>query len=373
MKRIICTVTNDLSYDQRMTRSCSSLAKAGFQVHLLGRLRRYSQPLTHQPFEQQRLRCWFEKGKFFYLEYNIRLFFYLLFAKFDLVCAVDLDTILPGLIVSKIRRKPCVYDAHEYFTETPEVVRRPMIKRIWELVARFAIPRVNAAYTVGESLAEIFERRYGKPFGVVRNVPFRQDEIAQPDRTKPPIVLYQGALNEGRCLESTIQAMQFIEGAELWLAGEGDCSDTLRQMTTQLKLQHKVKFLGYLHPEDLRKVTLQATIGLNLLENKGLSYYYSLANKAFDYIQAGLPSIHMRFPEYEKINTQYSPFLLLEQGDARTIAHAIQQLLQDVTLYQQLRTSCLQARHLFTWEKEEAKLLATYDIFIEAEKAKSET
>ena len=373
MKRIICTVTNDLNYDQRMIRICTSLAKAGFKVRLLGRYRRDSQPLIHRPFEQQRLHCWFSKGKLFYLEFNVRLFFYLLFVKFDLICAVDLDTILPGLLVSKIRRKPCMYDAHEYFTETPEVVRRPMIKRIWETLARFAIPRVTAAYTVGEGLAAIFEERYGKTFGVVRNVPFQQNEIAQPDRTKPAIVLYQGALNEGRGLEAAIQAMQFVEAAELWLAGQGDCSDALRQMTNKLNLQHKVKFLGYLRPEALRQLTLQATIGLNLLENKGLSYYYSLANKAFDYIQAGLPSIHMRFPEYEKINNQYHTFLLIDQSDAHTIAQAIQQLLQDATLYQQLRAHCLQSRHLFTWEKEEERLLAIYDVFIKIENKKAET
>ncbi len=360
LKTIVCTVTNDLTYDQRMIRICTSLAQAGYRVRLVGRERLHSEPLMDQPFEQKRLRCWFERGKLFYLEYNLRLFFHLLGAKFDAVCAVDLDTILPGLFIAKAKRKVCVYDAHEYFTETPEVERRPAIKRIWEAIAAFAIPRVDAAYTVGEGLAEIFEQRYRKPFAVIRNVPFRQTEVAQPDPAQPPVILYQGVLNEGRGLEQVIRAMQHIEGAELWLAGEGDLSAALRQMVAELKLQSRVKFLGYLQPETLRALTLQASIGLNLLENRGLSYYYSLANKAFDYMQAGLPSIQMNFPEYRKINGSIEVFLLIDDLEPETIVEAISTLLTNERLHQKLRANCLEASALFCWEREAAELIRIY-------------
>jgi len=360
LKTIICTVTNDLTYDQRMIRICTTLAQAGYRVRLVGRDRPDSKPLVDRAFEQKRLRCRFERGKLFYFEYNIRLFFYLLVAKFDAVCAVDLDTILPGLLVAKSRGRACIYDAHEYFTETPEVECRPAIKRIWEAVAAFAIPRVDAAYTVGEGLAEIFEQRYGKPFSVIRNVPFGQEAIAQPDPAKPPVILYQGVLNEGRGLEQVIRAMQQIKGAELWLAGEGDLSAALRQMVTALDLQSRVKLLGYLQPEALREVTLQASIGLNLLENRGLSYYYSLANKAFDYIQAGLPSIHMNFPEYHKINADFEVFYLLADLEVATIVNAIHMLWHDEQLYQKIRANCLVAKDVFVWEKEEKRLIELY-------------
>lgn len=343
-----------------MIRICTTLAQAGYRVRLVGRERPDSEPLVDRAFEQKRLRCRFERGKLFYFEYNIRLFFYLLVAKFDAVCAVDLDTILPGLLVAKSRGEACIYDAHEYFTETPEVERRPAIKRIWEAVAAFAIPRVDAAYTVGEGLAEIFEQRYGKPFSVIRNVPFGQEAIAQPDPAKPPVILYQGVLNEGRGLEQVIRAMQQIKGAELWLVGEGDLSAALRQMVADLELESQIKFFGYLQPEALREVTLQASIGLNLLENRGLSYYYSLANKAFDYIQAGLPSIHMRFPEYEKINAEAGVFFLIDNLEVSTIISATQQLLQDASLYHKIRQNCLIARELYRWECEAANLVAIY-------------
>ena len=46
-----------------------------------------------------------------------------------------------------------------------------------------------------------------------------------------------------------------------------------------------------LQPEELRLITAEAYIGINLVENNGLSNYLSLANKFFDYIHAGIPQL----------------------------------------------------------------------------------
>lgn len=360
MKSIFLTVTNDLSYDQRMIRISTSLSKAGYLVTLVGRRRPKSSALEDYPFHQKRLHCWFDKGKLFYLEYNLRLFFFLLAQKYDLLCAIDLDTILPVYICSRLKGVPCIYDAHEFFTELPEVVDRPLVKLIWEKIANTIIPRIKYAYTVGESLSTIFEQKYGTTFAVIRNLPFSQKAVAQPLQP-PKILLYQGALNQGRGLEELIESMLQIEGAQLWLAGEGDLSESLRAQTKALQLENKVHFLGYLQPEALKKVTLQAYLGLNLLKNKGLNYYYSLANKAFDYIQAGIPSIHMNFPEYQKINAQNQVFLLINDLEISSIVMAIQKLIKDQELYSRLHQNCLKIRTTYTWEEEEKKLIRFYE------------
>ncbi|MFM9948677.1 MAG: glycosyltransferase family 4 protein [Saprospiraceae bacterium] len=372
--KIILTVTNDLAYDQRMMRICRSLATAGHEVELVGRLRPGSPPLPKMPYRQTRLACRFEKGKLFYLEYNLRLLFWLLFRRFDVLSAVDLDTILPCLWASRLHRKPCVYDAHEYFTEVPEVVRRPRVRRIWESVARYAIPRMKRCYTVGDCLAGILSERYGVPFASIRNVPVpvppnsssaelpnAELEFGSTGERGTKIILYQGALNEGRGLETAIEAIQEIEGAVLWLAGEGDLSAELREKVKQLSLTQKVHFLGFVLPNALPGITAQAWIGLNLLENKGLSYYYSLANKAFDYIQAGLPSIQMDFPEYRKLNEDWQVFELVADLEVETLRQAIRKLLDDAPHYQKLQENCRKAAASLNWEQEEIKLLAIYE------------
>lgn len=358
MKRIICTVSNDLTYDQRMIRICSTLALVGYEVQLWGRQLRESQAFIQQPFVQERLKLWFRRGKFFYLELNIRLFFKLLFSKFDIIYAVDLDTLLPGRLVAKLRRKTLVFDAHEYFSEVPELMGRPATKRVWEMAADLAVPKLKHALTVCDSLAKVFEERYGTVFEVIRNVPLlRQQNQVRIKKQGTFTLIYQGVLNDGRGLEESILAMKLLPDVAFWICGEGDISVGLRKLTAENGLEGQVKFLGKLPPEALARLTLQADLGLNLLENKGLNYYYSLANKAFDYIQAGLPSVGMNFPEYVCLNEEFDVFHLIDEASPQTIAGAVNYLRSDKNRYEMLAANCRMAAKKLNWQIESQKLL----------------
>ena len=360
-KKIYLTVTNDLSYDQRMIRIATTLAHQGYEVCLVGRLRKQSQPLQPQPFAQKRLKCWFNKGKFFYIEYNWRLFFYLLSCQLDAVGSIDLDTLLAGYIVAKIKKKPCIYDAHEYFTEVPEVVERPAVQKIWERLAQWIIPKLDYAYTVCESLQNVFQERYGTSFEVIRNVPFQKEPPTQTLAFEPPFIfLYQGVLNDGRGLEEFIQALPELPKVQLWLAGEGDCSAALRQLVQDLNLQAQVTFWGYVQPTELEELTKKAHFGLNLLQNKGLNYYYSLANKFFDYVQAYKPSINMAFPEYNALLAVHKVGIAIPNLKQTTLVQTIQTLIDAPEQYQQFQEACQVASRVWTWEREATKLHAFY-------------
>ncbi len=359
-QRILLSVTNDLTYDQRMIRICGSLAKAGYQVLLVGRARRNSRPLETRNFEQHRLSCFFDKGKLFYLEYHLRLFFFLWRQSYTILCAIDLDTILPMFYWSRWRKVPLVYDAHEYYTETPEVARRPRIKKIWEAVASHCLPRLRYAYTVGSALQEILSQRYGVNFELIRNVPLRR-ERSTIAKAHPPVILYQGVLNEGRGISEVLHAMLLMEDTQLWLAGEGDLSQQLRTECEALGLTERVRFWGYLPPEELAQLSPQASIGLNLLSAKSLNYYYSLANKTFDYLQAGVPALHCDFPEYRQLVETYGIGVLVPDLQANTIAQAILNLLEDKDAYQKKVESCRAAAEVLIWEREEERLIEFYD------------
>jgi glycosyltransferase involved in cell wall biosynthesis len=360
--RIIFTVINDLTYDQRMQKICRSLSKAGYEVELVGRERDFSVALGKEPFKQTRLTCFFNKGKLFYLEYNLRLFFYLGFSKFEAVCAIDLDTIVPVCIIGKLKGAKLVYDAHEYFTEVPEVIRRPAVKRVWEWVEKTFVPKVDLAYTVSGGLAELFTAKYNRRFEVIMNVPVLEGSVKHQrrDTAEPFTILYQGALNEGRGLEHLIEAMKNID-AKLQLAGEGDLSDELRALAKRMNVEGKVEFLGLVKPENLKKIAAEANIGINLLENKGMSYYYSLSNKFFDYIHAGIPQVCIAFPEYQRINDKYHVALLAKDCSVKEIQTAIERLNSDADLYSELQKNCEVCSSTLNWNEEEKKLIALYD------------
>lgn len=361
--RIIFTVINDLTYDQRMHRICSSLAGAGHEVTLTGRLLPDSLPLEKRPFAQKRLYCVFKKGFAFYAEYNIRLFFLLLFARYDAIGTVDLDTLPAGCLAARLRGKKRAFDAHEYFTEVPEVVDRPMVKAFWEWVGRFFLPYYRHAYTVGPALAAILGEKYRMHFEVIPNMPVKgpapTPEYAS---VNPKIILYQGAVNEGRGIEAMLQAMQSLENVKLVLAGEGDLFISLQQMAQALNVLDRVQFLGYVKPDALKKLTANAWLGINLLEPRGLSYYYSLANKFFDCVQAGVPLLTMDFPEYRSLNAEHEVAILLEKAAPERIIEAINRLKNEGNgQYHSLRTQCLEAREKWNWENVEKRLLAFWE------------
>ncbi|MFZ1635147.1 MAG: glycosyltransferase [Chitinophagales bacterium] len=357
MKRIVFTVTNDLTYDQRMNRICSTLQAAGYDITLIGFMKKRSVKLEQKPYKQIRLNLFFVKGKLFYLEYNFRLFWYLLFKKYDIYTGIDLDTLLPVFFNAKLKGKPCVYDAHEYFTELPEIVARPLIKKMWIKLERFLLPKIKYNYTVGNAIAEELTKKYKTTFEVIRNVPVLSEDVTEVSVGN--YILYQGALNMGRGLEALMEGMAYVN-ADLYIAGEGDLSAELRAFAAELPHKEKIRFLGYVRPADLKKYTNEAKIGINLVEHLGLSYYYSLSNKFFDYIHAGKPQVTMNFPEYKKLNDQYDVAVLIDEPEKKLIASAINKLLTDVKLYVELEHNTIEAKKDLNWQKESVKLIQFY-------------
>lgn len=357
MKKLIFTVTNDLNYDQRMIRICTSLQMAGYQVLLVGRKRTASKPLVEQPFQQKRLSCFFERTMFFYIEYNIRLFFFLLFKPFDLVCAIDLDTIIPCYFSSVIKREKRVYDAHELFTEMKEVVVRPRIYTIWKWIETFFVPRFKMGYTVNEPIKNILAQKYKVEYKVIQNVPFIStfNEVK-----KVNFIIYQGAVNEGRSFETLIPAFQWID-KELWIFGEGNFMQQAQDLAKEHKVEDKIKFKGALLPYQLKEITPKALLGITLFENKGLSNYFSLANRFFDYIQSGVPQLCVDYPVYRHINEEYEVAVLITDLSPENIAQNINQTLADPQKIAWMKQNCQKAAQVYNWELEERKLISFYN------------
>lgn len=357
MKRLVFTVTNDLTYDQRMIRICTSLSNCGYSVTLIGRKLKDSLPVRTMPFFQIRLNCFFSKGKWFYAEYNLRLFFFLLFKKMDLVCAIDLDTILPCLWISKIKSIYRVYDAHELFCEMKEIVQRPLIYKAWKKIEKKTVPEFKYGYTVNKPIAAEFKKMYDRDYEVIRNMPLLKP-LAIPEK-KEKYIYYQGAVNEGRSFETLIPAMKEVN-ARLLIAGDGNFMGQAKQLVIQNDLEDKIIFLGKIEPNKLPEFLLQAWIGITLFENKGLSNYFSLANRFFDYLHAGVPQLCVDYPVYRELNKNLPVAVLTEDISSKNIAAQLNLLLQNDVLYHELQRNCLQQRETMNWQQEEKKLLDFY-------------
>jgi glycosyltransferase involved in cell wall biosynthesis len=251
---------------------------------------------------------------------------------------------------------PLVFDAHEYFSEVPEVVRRPTIQRVWRGIENLCIPHSAVAFTVSQSLADLFKTLYNKPFGLVSNVPQKREALQR--RPAPGRIVYTGAVNEGRGLEELIGALPQLPGYTVVVCGQGPLQSFLEELVLKLGVEDRVHFTGQLSPEALQAQVAQAWLGYGLLVPNGLSYQYSLANKFFDYMQAGVPQLCPNLPEYQAILAQF-PVGLAVACTQEEIVKAVLQM-ADAEFYASCQAASKEASTIFTWEEEKKSLLALY-------------
>ncbi len=362
MKQVIVSVTNDITTDQRVHKVCATLTEMNFKVIVIGRKLKNSIPINRK-YSTYRFKLLFNKGVLFYAEYNLRLFFKLLFTKKDILLANDLDTLLPNYLASKLFKTKLVYDSHELFTEVPELIDRTFVKNTWLRIEKFIVPKLKHNYTVCNSIANYYNLKYNTNFKTLRNLPFKTTNNLNgtfPFNTNnQKIILYQGALNKGRGLELMIETIQHINNAIFVIIGSGDIENELFQQVKELKLTEKVKFISKITPEELQKLTPLADLGLSIEEDLGLNYRFALPNKVFDYIQAQVPVLVSDLIEMKQIIEEYNVGEVILDRRPIALANQITAMLQqnkDVYSNQLLKAS-----NELIWEKESKKLIELFE------------
>ena len=360
MAKICLSVINDLVSDQRLHRIASALHEDGHHVLLIGRLLPDSQAVDNRAYGTHRMKLFFTRGKFFYLEYNWRLFWLLLRRKADILVANDLDTLLANYWAAKWKKAALVYDTHEYFTEVPELINRPLTRKIWLKLEKWLFPKLRKAYTVNASIADIYKEKYGVHLDVIRNLPFRREPEALASQKK--VLIYQGAINLGRGIDLMIDAMEFLPDFQLWIFGGGDLDEELRSYAAGLPWKERVIFHGRLPFEQLYDWTCQAMLGFSLEEDLGANYHFASPNKVYDYIQAAVPVLVSDLPEMRRTVENYGvgEVLAIHERSAQQLADRVKKLISNPKHYSTLRNNCIQAAKELNWEKEKEKLLSIY-------------
>jgi glycosyltransferase involved in cell wall biosynthesis len=364
--RIISAVISDLVTDQRVHRAALALHEAGYSVLLLGRQRRSSLPMDPRPYPVRRFRLWWEKGPLFYAAFNIRLFLFLLTYRADILLANDLDTLPAAYLAARIRGAKVIYDSHELFCEVPELVHRPRIRKIWKWIERRLLPNIRNAYTVNESIAEIYRKEYGVDFKVVRNVPLTNDAntsvpLTRADLQWPAdrrILLFQGTgINIDRGGEEAVRAMRYLDGFLLVFVGGGDVYRRLQDEVQSTGLSDRVRFLPRQLPERLKAITRLADAGLSLDKDTNLNYRYSLPNKLFDYLQAGIPVIATDLPEVRRIVEGYRTGVLVGDLAPEALADTIRRAFADPVQVDRWKENAQLAAAGLNWNQERSRLL----------------
>ncbi|QCX53003.1 glycosyltransferase [Elizabethkingia sp. JS20170427COW] len=358
--QIIVCVFNNLATDQRVTKMCNTLFTHGFPILLVGSDWK-GKPNMQRDYPFHRIHLVSKSLKTAYAEFQWKLYHFLQknSVASTIILANDLDLLYACFLFSKKNKIPLVYDSHEIFTEMPDVQGR-FSQKVWRFLEQRVIREIPYRITACKSYADWFARKYQieAPM-VLNNYPNRT--IVQEDKMcekEKKVIIYQGVVKKYRGIDLMIEAIRFLPQYILWVVGDGPMKDEYERLAKEMEVKNVV-FYGNVHPLELKKLTLQADLGLSLEENAGLSYYYSLPNKVLDYIQALVPVLGNDYPETGRIIHHYKVGLTIEKRTPEHIAEKIKEILSKPKSY--YLDNLKRASAELCWENQEKELISFFD------------
>ena len=176
-----------------------------------------------------------------------------------------------------------------------------------------------------------------------------------------PLVVYAGLLQEGRGLENLIRAWGGLPaGAHLAFIGLGPAEYSLKKMVNQAGYNN-VHFIAPVRARELPEYISGASLGVVLIEGNDLSKYYSLPNKLFEYLAAGVPVLASGLPEIRRLVEEYRVGAFADPRDPADIRSVLDGLLSGrAGSLEQLRQNALRASRYLTWQREVGLLIDEY-------------
>lgn len=354
-KRILISAFSNLYTDQRIEKIGRSLYENGYEIELIGN-NWGGEEKMQRPYAFSRIPIVSKTLKTAYFEFNWKLYRKLKKNADEntILYANDLDALLPNYLVSKKLNIPLIFDSHEIFSEMP-AVQGKMSQKLWRYLQNKIVPNLTFMITASHSYGKWFYDQYGIQPVIVQNAPRKIDFDIEIKENQPKILLYQGAINPFRGIDRVILAMHYLDDVIFKIAGDGPRKKEYEDLVIIENLQNKVQFLGKLLPEDLRKITITADVGMSVEENGGESYLYSLPNKVLDCIQARVPLILSALPEMLHIKGQFDVGEIISDHQPENIASSVRKVLdKGRSAYQ---PELEKAANVLCWENEEIKLL----------------
>lgn len=350
VKNIVVLVSNDHYTDQRMQRICTTLHNHGFKITLIGRY--LGNEVVNYGYEVMLLPLKHVSGPRFYYELMRQQVKYVKnnFKTVDIVCTIDTDTLLAGSKIKKYYQCKQVHDAHEWFTEVPELQGKWLKRQVWSWIEKKVLKKIDLGYTVSSKIATHYSFLANKRFHLIHNYPTLKQVIGT---DKEYDIIYQGAMNKGRCVQ-TLVTLAIANDYQVCLCGDGDEFDAIKEMS---KGHNNIHLKGMVAPKDLHEFTCKSRIGYNFYELISKSYDESMSNKTFDYMQAEIPQIIPFSKAIYGLNA-LKPFAVA--ADKESLTQVIDELLTNKALYKELQQNIIALKVEYTWEKEAVKLIELY-------------
>lgn len=246
-----------------------------------------------------------------YIEFTIKVFFYFRKIEMSHVTSHSL-LVLPLGVLLKLYGKAnkLIYDAHELETERNGL--GGLAKRFSKMLERKFICITDHIIVVSPSIEQWYRRTYNiENITTIRNVFDYKEERAVAYnfrerfsiKEEACIYIYQGLIGKGRGIDILLDTFSKLDdNRHIVFMGFGNDMEKVKNATIK---NSNIHFMPAVPPNEISFYTSGADIGISLIENTSLSYYYSLPNKLFEYIQCELPVIVSDFPDMGSLINKY--------------------------------------------------------------------
>lgn len=296
------------------------------------------------------------------IEWSVRVLLWVKNKPVQCINAHSLSVLPICFLVSRIKGSRLVYEPHELETETrgSSGLRRTIARGL----EKWLIRRCDLVFVVSNSIASWYAASFGiKMPVVVRNVPSLEHQ-RRGDRTSlrrkiglrddAIVFIHMGGLMEGRGIERMLSVFSGLAEIDLLFMGHG----TLVELVQGAVRNHSnIHYIPSVPPDEVIMHAGIADAGLCLTEPECLSHEYSLPNKLFEYLHAGLPVIVNPLTEQRRVIADFDCGWIAPPGDdlftelLRSIdKEAIRLRLEGVR----------RASEEFRWEIERLRLLDAY-------------
>lgn len=290
----------------------------------------------------------------------------------DVVHANDANALVPALLSTVGTPARVVYDSHELWRHR-NILRRNrwLAPYVEAAIEALGIRLVAGVITVSPSIAEWLQGTYSlreRPT-LVRNIPTAR-ELPDPAQGRlrelaglgpdDRVVSYVGGITTGRGLEETVDAMSLLpDDTHLVLLGYGEQRyvDGLLARARTAGVGHRVHLAGSVPSHEVPQALADADVAVVFVRPICLSYLYSLPNKLFESIHAGLPIVAADLPDTAEVVRRYGVGEVFDASTPEDLAAAIRQVLADPTAY---RDAARAAAAELTWEHEADQLVGLY-------------
>jgi glycosyltransferase involved in cell wall biosynthesis len=298
-----------------------------------------------------------------YTEFCMRVYFFYRKKNIGVVNVHSLELLPLGVALKYLYKSKLVYDAHELETEVDNL--SGMRKEISRLVERVCIPHTDMTIVVSESIANWYATEYKvmRP-SVVLNAPPCRDLLRRNHfreqlniRADQKILLYQGGLVQGRGVSLILEAFKSRSDDKVvaLFMGYGPLEAEIIQASSR---HNNVFFYPAVPPEVVLEYTASADIGISLIENTCLSYYFCMPNKLFEYAMVGIPMLVSNMKDMSELVQKNSMGAVLDEFTPSAINRALDALL--VSDLEMMGRNAYGVACDHAWEVQEATMLKAY-------------